>query len=72
MHAVSFVLLSSLTSFVVFRLRFWLGAYVFLTFGLSSLWQFAYLTFAIRRFYLARGHWAAGCCRRPRRCSSTS
>jgi len=57
MHAVSFVLLSSLTSFVVFRLRFWLGAYVFLTFGLVFLWQFAYLTFAIRRFYLARGHW---------------
>ena len=59
MHAVSFVLLSSLTSYIAFRLRFWLSAYVFLTFGLVFLWQFAYLTFAIRRFYLARGHWGA-------------
>jgi hypothetical protein len=57
MHAVSFVLLSSLTLFVAIRLRFWLGAYLFLTFGLVGLWQFAYLTVAIRRFYLAKGHW---------------
>ncbi len=57
MHAVSFVLLSSLTSFVAIRFRFWLGGYLFLTFGLVFLWQFAYLTFAIRRFYLARGQW---------------
>ena len=57
MHAVSFVLLSSLRLFVAIRLRFWLGAYLFLTFGLLFLWQFAYLTIAIRRFYLAKGRW---------------
>jgi hypothetical protein len=57
MHAVSFVLLSSLTLFVAIRLRFWLGGYLWLTFGLVALWQFAYLTVAIRRFYLARGQW---------------
>jgi hypothetical protein len=57
MHAVSFVLLSSLTLVVAIRLRFWLGGYLFLTFGLLFLWQFAYLTVAIRRFYLANGHW---------------
>ena len=57
MHAVSFVLLSSLTLFVAFRLRFWLGGYLFLTFGLLALGQFAYLTVAIRRFYLAKGQW---------------
>ena len=57
MHAVSFVLLSSLTLFIAIRLRFWLGRYLFLAFGLLSLWQFAYLTVAIRRFYLARGRW---------------
>ena len=57
MHAVSFVLLSSLTLLVAFRLRFWLGGYLFLTFGLVGLWQFAYLSIAIRRFYLAKGRW---------------
>lgn len=57
MHAVSFVLLSSLTLFVAIRLRFWLGGYLLLTFGLLFLWQFAYLTVAIRRFYLAKGQW---------------
>ena len=59
MHAVSFVLLSSLTLLVVIRLRSWLGGYGFLTFGLLFLWQFAYLTVAIRRFYLAKGQWGA-------------
>jgi hypothetical protein len=58
-HAVSFVLLSSLTLFVAIRLRFWLGSYLLLTFALLFLWQFAYLTVAIRRFYLAEGHWGA-------------
>jgi hypothetical protein len=57
MHVVSFVLLSSLTLFVAIRFRFWLGGYLFLTFGLLALWQFAYLTVAIRRFYLAKGQW---------------
>jgi hypothetical protein len=57
MHAVSFVLLSSVTLFVAIGLRFWLGGYLFLTFGLLGLWQFAYLTVAIRRFYLAKGQW---------------
>lgn len=57
MHAVSFVLLSSLTMFVAIRLRSWLGGYLFLTFGLVFLWQFAYLTVAIRRFYLAKDQW---------------
>lgn len=59
MHVVSFVLLSSLTAFVAIRLRFWLGGFLFLTFGLLALWQFAYLTVAIRRFYLATGRWGA-------------
>ena len=57
MHAVSFVLLSSLTLLVAIRLRSWLGAYLLLAFGLLFLWQFAYLTVAIRRFYLAKGQW---------------
>ena len=57
MHAVSFVLLSSLTLFVAIRLRSWLGGYLLLTFALLFLWQFAYLTVAIRRFYLAKGQW---------------
>src|SRR6185503_16844703 len=56
-HVVSFVLLSSLASFVAIRLRFWLRGYLWLTFGLVFLWQFAYLTVAIRRFYLAKGQW---------------
>jgi hypothetical protein len=59
MHAVSFVLLSSVTLFVAIRLRFWLGGYLFLTFGLIALWHFAYLTVAIRRFYLAKGQWGS-------------
>lgn len=37
MHAASFVLLSSLTLLVAIRLRSWLGAYLFLTFGLLFL-----------------------------------
>jgi len=57
MHVLSFVLLSSLTSFAAVRLRSWLGGYLFLTFGLVFLWQFGYLTIAIRRFYLANGRW---------------
>jgi hypothetical protein len=57
MHVISFVLLSSMTLFVAIRLRFWLGGYLFLIFGLLGLWQFAYLTVAIRRFYLATGRW---------------
>ena len=36
---------------------FWLGGYLFLIMGLVSLWQFAYLAVAIRRFYLAAGRW---------------
>ena len=40
-------------------LRLWLGAYLFLVFGLVSLWQFAYMAAAIRRFYLAAGRWGA-------------
>jgi len=59
MHAVSFVLLSSVTLLVAIRLRSWLGPYLFLTFGLIFLWQFGYLTVAIRRFYLADGRWGA-------------
>jgi hypothetical protein len=57
MHAVSFVLLSSLTLLVAIRLRFWLHGYLLLAFALVSLWQFAYLTVAIRRFYLAKSQW---------------
>jgi Protein of unknown function (DUF3667) len=57
MHVVSFVLLSSVTLLVALRFRFWLGGYVFLVMGLVSLWQFAYLAVAIRRFYLPAGRW---------------
>jgi hypothetical protein len=57
MHVVSFVLLSSLTLLIAVRFRFWLGGYLFLIMGLVSLWQFAYLAVAIRRFYLAAGRW---------------
>ena len=57
MHVVSFVLLSSLTMLVARSLRFWLGGYLFLTFGLVGLWQFAYLAVSIRRFYLPKGQW---------------
>ena len=57
MHVISFVLLSSATLVVAIRLRSWLGVYLFLIFGLVGLWQFAYLTIAIRRFYLATGRW---------------
>jgi hypothetical protein len=57
MHVVSFFLLSSVTLLVAVRLRWWLGGYLFLIFFLFSLWQFAYLTVAIRRFYLSTGHW---------------
>jgi hypothetical protein len=59
MHAVSFVLLSSLTLLVGIRLHFWLGSYLLLTFALLFLWQFAYLTVAIRRFSLAKGLWGS-------------
>jgi hypothetical protein len=57
MHALSFVLLSSVTLFVAIRLRFWLGGYLFAIFGLLGLWQFGYLAVAIRRFYLDQGRW---------------
>jgi hypothetical protein len=59
MHVVSFVLLSSLTLLVAVGLRSWLGAYLLLPFFLLFVWQFAYLTVAIRRFYLAKGQWGA-------------
>jgi hypothetical protein len=57
MHVVSFVLLSSVTLLIAIRFRVWLGGYLFLVLGLVSLWQFAYLAVAIRRFYLAAGRW---------------
>jgi hypothetical protein len=38
---------------IAIRFRFWLGGYLFLAMCLISLWQFAYLAVAIRRFYLA-------------------
>jgi hypothetical protein len=57
MHVVSFVLLSSVTLLSAIRFRFWLGGYLFLVMGLISLWPFAYLVVAIRRFYLAAGRW---------------
>lgn len=57
MHVVSFVLLSSVTLLIAIRFRFWLGGYLFLVMGLISLWQFAYLAVAIRRFYLDAGRW---------------
>jgi hypothetical protein len=59
MHAVSFVLLSSVTLMLAIRVRMWLGAYLFLVMALVSLWQFAYLAVAIRRFYLTTGRWGA-------------
>jgi len=59
MHFVSFVLLSGLVLYVAYRLRFWLDGYVFLTFILVGLWQFAYLTVAIHRFYFAKRRWDA-------------
>ena len=40
--------------------------------GLVSLWQFAYLAVAIRRFYLQAADGEGGCSRSPRRCSSMS
>jgi hypothetical protein len=59
MHVVSFVLLSSLTLILAIRLRFWLHGYLLLVMALVSLWQFAYLAIAIRRFYLQAGRWGA-------------
>jgi Protein of unknown function (DUF3667) len=59
MHVVSFVLLSSLILFVALRLRGWLPINFLLTMALVSLWQFAYLAVAIRRFYLASGRWGS-------------
>jgi hypothetical protein len=59
MHSVSFMLLSSIALMIALRFRFWLGAYVFLFMALVSLWQFAYLAIAIRRFYLNSGRWGA-------------
>ena len=59
MHAVSFMLLSSVTLMFALRFRFWLGVYMFLIMALVSLWQFAYLAVAIRRFYLNTGRWGA-------------
>ena len=57
MHFVSFVLLSSVTLVPAIRFRFWLHGYLFLVIALIGLWQFAYLTVAIRRFYLTGGRW---------------
>ena len=57
MHFVSFVLLSSVTLVLAIRFRFWLGSYVFLAIVLIGLWHFAYLTVAVRRFYLPGGRW---------------
>jgi hypothetical protein len=57
MHIVSFVLLSSVTLILAFRFRFWLGGYLYLVIILVGLWQFGYLTVAIRRFYLTEGRW---------------
>jgi len=68
MHTVSFMLLSSIALMIALRFRFWLGAYVFLIMGLVSLWQFAYLAVAIRRFYLNTGRWVHECYRWPPRC----
>ena len=59
MHFVSFVLLSSLALMLAIRLRFWLGGYLLLVMALISLWQFAYLAVAVRRFYLQAGRWSA-------------
>lgn len=59
MHAVSFVLLSSVALILTLRFRFYLGKYVFLIMALVSLWQFAYLAVAVRRFYLNAGRWGA-------------
>jgi hypothetical protein len=59
MHVVSFVLLSSVALFATVRLRGWLGSYVILILFLVSIWQFAYLSVAIRRFYLATGRWGS-------------
>ena len=59
MHAVSFMLLSSVTLMFALRFRFWLGVYMFLIMALVSLWQFAYVAVAIRRFYLSTGRWGA-------------
>jgi hypothetical protein len=55
MHFVSFVLLSSVTLVAAIRLRTWLGGYLYLAIVLAGLWQFGYLTVAIRRFYLTGG-----------------
>ncbi len=51
--------LIAIVAYTLIRLRSWLGAYLFLLFGLVSLWQFAYMAAAIRRFYLAAGRWGA-------------
>jgi hypothetical protein len=59
MHVFSFVLLSSAMLSVAFRLRDWLPVGFFLMIGLVSLWQFAYLAVAIRRFYVAGGRWGS-------------
>jgi hypothetical protein len=58
MHVVSFVLLSSVTLMLSLYFRFWLGPYMFLVILLFPLWQFAYITVAIRRFYLQAGRWS--------------
>jgi len=57
MHFVSFVLLSSVILVPAIRFRFWLHGYLFLVIALIGLWQFGYLTVAIRRFYLTGGRW---------------
>ena len=59
MHVFSFVLLSSVMLFVAFRLRGWLPINFYLTIVLFSVWQFAYLAVAIRRFYLTSRGWGS-------------
>ena len=57
MHLVSFVLLSSVILMLALSFRFWFGRYMFLVMLLIALSQFAYITVAIRRFYLQAGRW---------------
>jgi hypothetical protein len=59
MHFVSFVLLSSVILVPAIRFRSWLFGYLFLVIVLVGLWQFGYLTVAIRRFYLTEGRWGS-------------
>jgi hypothetical protein len=56
MHFVSFVLLTSVTLVLAMRVRRWFGSYIFLLIFSVAVWHFAYLSVAIRRFYLP-GRW---------------